>query len=48
MPVYKKCLYCEKLFEIGPEDDAPMKRHIEHKHADTEAARSQRCDLHDM
>lgn len=34
MTVYKGCPYCERVFEIGPEDDEPMRRHIVRRHDD--------------
>jgi hypothetical protein len=32
--VYKRCPLCDALFEIGPEDDGPMRRHLRTAHGD--------------
>lgn len=34
MPVYKKCPFCDEVFEIGPTDDVPLRRHLRLAHAD--------------
>lgn len=34
MTVYKRCPLCDALFEIGPEDDGPMRRHLRTAHGD--------------
>lgn len=34
MTVYKRCPFCDALFEIGPEDDEPMRRHLRAAHVD--------------
>lgn len=31
--VYQRCPFCDRVFEIGPADYRPMKRHIRIKHA---------------
>jgi len=33
MPVYKKCPFCDEVFEIGPADDVPLRRHLRLVHA---------------
>ena len=32
--VYQQCPFCERVFEIGPMDYRPMKRHIRVVHTD--------------
>ncbi|MFC4357912.1 hypothetical protein ACFO0N_08110 [Halobium salinum] len=32
MTVYKGCPYCDEVFEIGPEDEWPLKRHLLDRH----------------
>jgi hypothetical protein len=34
MPVYKQCPFCDEVFEIGPADDAPLRRHLRHTHTE--------------
>ncbi|MFC5970967.1 hypothetical protein ACFPYI_06435 [Halomarina salina] len=34
MTVYKRCPFCDELFAIGAEDDAPMRRHMEDAHGE--------------
>jgi hypothetical protein len=34
MTVYKRCPFCDALFEIGREDDEPMRRHLRTAHGD--------------
>lgn len=35
MTVYQQCPFCERVFEIGPEEHEPMKRHIHLIHRDS-------------
>jgi hypothetical protein len=39
--VYQQCPFCERVFEIGPSDYRPMKRHIRLEHTEPASADSQ-------
>jgi hypothetical protein len=34
MPVFKQCPFCETVFEIGPADETPLRRHLRLTHAE--------------
>ena len=34
MPAFQRCPFCDRTFEIGPEERGPMKRHIQTTHPD--------------
>jgi hypothetical protein len=34
--VYQQCPFCERVFEIGPNDYRPMKRHIRLEHTEAD------------
>ncbi|WP_153300716.1 hypothetical protein [Halococcus hamelinensis] len=39
-PQYHGCPFCDRVFEIGPTDARPMKRHIRLEHTEPETDRT--------
>ena len=35
MVAYKQCPFCDEVFEIGPTDDVPLRRHLRLTHAES-------------
>ena len=40
MPAFQRCPFCERTFELGPEERGPMKRHIQTSHPDEDTDES--------
>jgi len=34
MAVFKQCPFCEEVFEIGPTDEIPLRRHLRFTHVE--------------
>lgn len=43
MTIHQKCPYCDRLFEIGPKDYRPLRRHIAFIHSEGEGSAKNDC-----